>query len=100
VLFFDDSRFYFVSYLRSAVSVLKPSLLVPGPNALSLTSNCFSLTGFQGGLFYLGDISILLMSFCVSHRYTAVLINRGCGFLGRIAYSSCLFEFVKYGLIE
>jgi hypothetical protein len=32
-------------------------------------------------------------------RYSTILINRGCGFLGHIAYSSSLFGFVKFGLI-
>jgi hypothetical protein len=76
------------------------TFVVPGPNPLRLTSYCFSSTGFQGGLSYLDNVSILLMSICVSHMYSAVLINRGCGFLGRIAYSSSLFGLLKYGLIE
>jgi hypothetical protein len=64
-----------------------------GPNAVSLTSNCLPLTGFQGGLSYLGTISILLMSICVSPRYSAVVINRGCGLLGCIAYFQECQEF-------
>jgi hypothetical protein len=64
-----------------------------GPNAVSLTSNCLPITGFQGDLSYLGTISILLMSICVSPRYSAVLINRGCGFLGHIAYCQECQEF-------
>jgi hypothetical protein len=99
VLFFDDSISFFVSHLRSVrkyldvfVIFVKRSirfhLLVSGPNALSLMSNCLSLIGFQDGLSYLGTISILLMSICVSPRYSDVLINRGCGIVGRIAYSS------------
>jgi hypothetical protein len=32
-------------------------------------------------------------------KLSAVLTNRGCGFLGRIAYASSLFGFMKYGVI-
>jgi hypothetical protein len=105
VLFFDDIIFYFVSHLRSVrkyldvfatVFVKRSGLfrsIAFAANAVSLTSNCLPLTGFQGGLSYLGTISILLMSICVSPRYSAVLINRGCGFLGRIAYCQECQEF-------
>jgi hypothetical protein len=106
VRFFDDSISYFVSHLRSVRKYLDVFAIVfvkrSGrfrswflPNALSLTSNCLPLTGFQGGLSYLGTIFILLMSIYVSPRYSAVLINRGSGFLGLIVYSSSLFGFMN-----
>jgi hypothetical protein len=107
VLFFDDSISYFVSHLRSVRKYLYVFAIV-----FVNRSGCFCYITFAAGssskhaepdvklssinwfpgrsvVSWYHYYSPILFFICVSPRYSAVLINRGYRFLGRIAYSSC-----------
>jgi hypothetical protein len=59
-------------------------LLVPGFNALSLTSNCFSLTGFKGGFV----VSWFLFSWCLFvFHLTGIPLFLQTGVVGFLAAS-------------